>query len=248
MEKAIYKSMYLHEEDFWWFLGMRRITQTLLHKYVKSNINNKILDVGCGGGGKFEMLNQYGKVYGIDISPEALRYSKLRNLAEVTYGSVEKIPMENNEFDLINCNDVLYHNEVGNDVLAIHEFARVLKLGGILFIREAAYDWLRGHNDKMVWVKRRYSKNEIISKLEANGFEILRISYVNCLLFPIALIVRLFERAINRNDIPQDIYQPPFLLNSFFKYILYAESVLLPYISLPFGVSIVCVAKKKITI
>ncbi|MDO8430335.1 MAG: class I SAM-dependent methyltransferase [bacterium] len=248
MEKPVYESMYLHEEDFWWFLGMRKISEIFLRNYIMPSVDNKILDAGCGGGGKFKMLSQYGKVYGIDISQEALKYSRLRNIAEVSYGSVEKIPMGNNEFNLVNCNDVLYHSEVGNDVLAMQEFARVLKPGGILFIREAAYDWLRGHNDKVVWVKHRYSKREIISKLEANGFEILRISYVNCFLFPIALIVRLFERAINRNDIPEDIYNPPFLLNSLFTRILNAEATVLSFMNLPFGLSIACVARKKKTV
>lgn len=240
--------MYLHEDDFWWFLGMRKIAETFIRGYVKPRDDNKVLDAGCGGGGKFKMLSQYGKVYGIDISSEALKYSKSRNLAEVSYGSVEKIPMGNNEFDLVNCNDVLYHSDVGNDILAIREFNRVLKPGGILFLREAAYDWLRGHNDKVVWVKRRYSKKELISKLESNGFEVLRASYVNCFLFPIALVVRIFERATDRSDIPEDIYQPPFLLNSLFTAVLYAEAAVLSFINLPFGLSIACVAKKKKTV
>ena len=239
--------MYLHEGDFWWHLGMRRITETLVRGSVPLNnkSKNKILDVGCGTGGKFEMLGQYGKVYGIDVSAEALRYAKLGKIAEVSYGSVEQIPMESNEFDMVNCNDVLYHSSVGNDLVAIGECARVLKPGGILVIREPAFNWLQGHNDRLGWTKRRYTKKELPAKLEDNNFEILRASYANCFLFPVVLVVRLLERLFHRDDIPQEVYRPP-LINSLLKYVLFLEAGLLHIVNLPFGVSTVCIARKRV--
>lgn len=246
MEKVLYKSMYLHEQDFWWHLGMRRITETLLGGFVplENKVENKILDVGCGAGGKFEMLAQYGKVYGIDVSGEALRYAKLGHVAEVSYGSVEQIPMESNEFDMLNCNDVLYHSSVGDDVVAIGEFARVLKPGGILFIREPAFNWLQGHNDRLGWTKRRYTKKELTGKLEKNNFEILRASYANCFLFPVVLVVRVVERILGREEVPAEVYRPP-VINSLLKYVLFLEAGLLHITNLPFGVSTVCIARKK---
>lgn len=226
---------------------MRRITETLVGGSLplNSNSKNRILDVGCGTGGKFEMLGRYGKVYGIDVSPEALHYAKLANIAEVSFGSVEEIPMESNEFDMVNCNDVLYHSSVGNDILAIREFGRVLKPGGILFIREPAFNWLEGHNDRLGWTKRRYTKKELTAKLEKNNFEILRASYANCFLLPVVLVVRLLERLFHRDDIPQEVYRPP-LINSLLKHVLFLEAGLLHIMNLPFGVSTVCIARKKI--
>lgn len=225
---------------------MKKITQTLVRGslLLNNNGNNKILDVGCGTGGKFQMLGQYGKVYGIDVSPEALHYAKLGNIAEVSFGSVEQIPMAGNEFDMVNCNDVLYHSSVGNDIVAIGEFARVLKPGGILFVREPAFNWLRGHNDRLGWTKRRYTKKELTAKLERNNFEILRASYANCFLLPVVLVVRVVERLFHRADIPQEVYRPP-VINSVLKYVLFLEARLLHIMNLPFGVSTVCVARKK---
>lgn len=247
MEQSVYKSIALHEQDHWWYLGMRRMMMLFFSTFLSPETPRAILDAGCGPGTKGEALARYGTVSGVDASAEAVALARRTGrYREVRHASVEHLPFGPASFEVVNCSDVLYHRAVTDDERAIREFARVLKPDGLLFLREAAYDWLRGHNDKVVWVERRYTKRQLVEKLERNGFEILRATYANCLLFPLALAVRTLERVTGRADVPEDIYKPPApVMNWILSRVMYSEARLLNYISFPFGLSVVCVAKKR---
>jgi len=79
-------------------------------KYIK--YNSIILDVGCGSGAIAQMLIQKGcKVYGIDISEDAVRKA-MERMTEVVIGdveSMERLPWEDEFFDIIILADVLEH-------------------------------------------------------------------------------------------------------------------------------------------
>lgn len=96
-----------------------------------------MLDVGCGGGFTIRRLLNRSKdaqVYGIDISEESVAKAKKVN-AEVldkqvfvTQGSAEKLPYENEKFDLVIAVETVYFwpNLPG----CLQEVHRVLKPGG----------------------------------------------------------------------------------------------------------------------
>jgi len=246
MEPEAYKLMNEREGAFWWHAGMRRIIEAQLVRYAPEAHDAVILDAGCGTGGMFGVLSAYGRVYGIDQSAEAVRFAGEKNIAErVERGSVTELPYADNTFDVITCLDVLYHAKVGNDVQALKEFNRVLRPGGVLIVREPAYNWLRGHQDKVVWTKKRYAKKELVAQLEKAGFEIEKASHVNFFLLPLAILKRLSERVYHPKDIMGNTFYANPILNTLFKNVLFAEAKILPYINFPFGLSVLCVARKK---
>ncbi len=244
MEHAVYAEMYRQEKVLWWYRGMNRIGRMLLSRYVPRK-GIRILDAGCGTGGNFDTLREFGKVTGIDTSEEALRFAKERGRAELVQGSIKAMPFAGRTFDLVNCTDVLYHREVGNDGAALREFSRVLTEDGLLYLREPAYNWLRGKHDTLVWTKWRYTRPELHAKVEAAGFDVLFCSYANCLLFPLAVLVRTAERLWPGRSTDPDTLNPPRFLNTVFAWIFGIESVLLRRIRFPFGLSIALVAKKR---
>ena len=75
--------MYQVEDKHFWYQGMRKITKTLFDKYLPKNKRLKILDAGCGTGRNILFLKNYGQVYGLDISPEAIKYCKKRGLKNI---------------------------------------------------------------------------------------------------------------------------------------------------------------------
>lgn len=243
MKKEEYQRIFELEEKHWWYLGMKKIATSLLSPQIKNKNNLEILDAGCGTGGMILCLQQFGKVQGIDLSKEALNYCRKRGLKNIFQASVEKIPFPDKTFDLITSFDVLYHQWVKDDLVAIREIYRVLKPGGYFLVRVPAYDWLRGKHDKVVYTRHRYTKGELAQKLKLCGLKILRATYANTILFPPALFKRLLEKILPRNR-TSDIRPLPKFINAILTGIFYLEVKIISKFDLPFGLSIFVLAQK----
>lgn len=245
MEKIVYQKMFENEDRFWWHQGMKKIVVSLLERYLPERKGLIILDIGCGTGGMFSTLKKYGQVWGIDKSAEAVAYAKRRNIAEeIILGEASRMPFSDKTFDLICCFDVLYHKWVENDDKVLKEIYRILAPGGLVIIREAAYDWLRSQHDEIVWTKHRYNKTELKNKLEQAGFKVKKCSFANFFLFPIALVKRLSEKIVREKSHSEKVFYINPIINPIFKLFLYFEAILIKYINFPFGLSIICLAKK----
>jgi len=231
------------EEDYWWFIGRKKIIQTMIENELKKNRNLKILDVGCGTGGTTSDLKRFGAVYGIDFSFSALQFSTKRGL-QVLKGAVNKLPFLDDTFDMITMFDALEHIE--DDLLVVKELSRILKKTGMIFITVPAYQFLWSGHDVAVSHFRRYNSKSISKVVSKGGLTMYRMSYFITIPFlPIALF-RLFSKLKTKkpkSDLA--VIRFPKLIDKIFQNILFFESKLLQKINLPFGLSIICVAKIK---
>lgn len=64
MEKEAYRIMDDIEETHWWYLGRKEILKKVIKKYLENNMN--ILDIGCRTVGNLFLLQNFGKVKGIE--------------------------------------------------------------------------------------------------------------------------------------------------------------------------------------
>ena len=244
MKTSVYADMHRYEELFWWHVGMKKISRTLLNTHLLSKKNLAILDVGCGTGGMFPLLREYGSIIGIDNAPEAVQYARERNLAtSVEEGDVQKLPFQDNSFDLVVCYDVIYHTAIADDQAVLNECARVLRPGGTLLVRVAAFDWLRGKHDELVATKHRYTRPEVEQKVTAANLKLVKSTYANFFLFPLAIVARSLEALTHSGS--EQAFKPPFILNHVFKAVLFCEAFLLRFISFPCGLSVITVARKQ---
>jgi len=140
----------IHSEGFrttWYpMTGIVRLMARYIQKrigvddYLKRKKVRRILDLGCGNGNHLIFLAEQGfTVYGIDISPEAIkiakRWLKKRGLkAHLKVGDAEKLPYKNNYFDLVISHGVFDHISFPKAKKAITEVRRVLAPKGYLFI------------------------------------------------------------------------------------------------------------------
>jgi len=238
-----YGTMFAVEGVHWWYVGMQRITTSLVAQLYPDRNNLRILDAGCGTGAAMQYLSAFGLVTGCDVSSIALRYSRKRGLERLSQASVTCLPFCSDWFDLVSSFDVLYHRAVADYPRALGEFNRVLRPGGRILLRLPAYDWLRGRHDKAVHTAHRFTAGELHSALVASGFAIEKLSYANTLLFPLALGKRLLERALptrGQSEIRREL--PPY--NAFFVKFLFAEAKWLVRHSFPFGLSVIAIGRK----
>ena len=245
MQQHTYAIMNGVEDSHWWYVGRRRILESFLKQIIqnpKSKIQNpKILDVGCGTGGNLEMLTKFGAAEGVDVSDEALEFCKRKGL-KAHKGLAESLPFEDGSFDIVTALDVVEH--LDDDLAGLKEMNRVLKTGGKTLIFVPAFMWLWGVQDDVSNHRIRYTKRQIIERLENAGFEIERATYANITFFAPILAGRTLMKLTGIKPESENNVNVS-ALNGVFGKLFGAERFWLKNFDFPFGVSIVIVAKKK---
>jgi SAM-dependent methyltransferase len=254
MEPEDFRQLYTLEDTFWWFRGMRHVTGALLDPACPRGSDRMILDAGCGTGSNLRWLRRYagerGRVVGIDLNPLAVELSRTRQPDDVLQGSVLDLPFPGGTFDLVTSFDVLPQLEAaGDDELALREMYRVLRAGGVVLVRAAAYEWLRSSHDEALSTRRRYRLDALTARVSRAGFDVVRSTYANTLLFPAAALQRLVLKRVGLAARGSDVRPlPPRLarLERVLEAILYLEAWVLrrKQASFPFGLSTICVARK----
>ncbi len=240
----MYDLLYRTEGTQWWYRVRRAIVISIVTKYAeKSQHPLKILDVGCGTGALLSELKRFGAVDGLDKSADAVAYCTVRGLTSVAVGAAERLPYQDEIFDVVVALDVLEH--LPDDSMGSRELARVLKKGGIVIITVPAFQFLWGVTDVISHHYRRYRLKEIVRVVRDAGLAITRATYFNTLLFPAIAIVRLGARLLFRKDASENEMGGA-IGNALFYRIFRAESLLLPHVNFPFGVSALIIGEKKL--
>ncbi|MCI0396168.1 MAG: class I SAM-dependent methyltransferase [Chloroflexi bacterium] len=255
-EYDYYRRLYDIEERHWWAMGMRDIMAGLLRRPLASRQPLRVLDAGCGTGLLLNYLERYQlvkPVTGIDISTHALSFCRQRGATALALASAIHPPFIAGTFDLIICLDTLQHlSPAGADQVTLEAFARLLRPGGLLYIRTNSalgHARLRGADPDQY---RRYSRFQLKGMVIQAGLDVGCASYVNVLPSLWAMLGEYWPwrppvqaRAIG----PGLAIRPPRLaqLNRLLRGLLQAEAWLIGRLGLelPFGHSIVLLAHKR---
>lgn len=242
MQQHTYAIMNNVEDKHWWFVGRRAILESFLRGIVvKLNVSNpKILDVGCGTGANLEMLANFGESEGVDVSDEALEFCRQKGL-KAHKGLAESLPFADESFDVVTALDVIEH--LDDDVAGLKEMHRVLKTGGKTLIFVPAFMWLWGVQDDISNHRIRYTKKQIVARLEKAGFQIERATYANWTFFAPILAGRTLMKITGIKPESENNVNVS-ALNGIFGKIFSSEKLWLKNFNFPFGVSIVITAKK----
>jgi SAM-dependent methyltransferase len=247
-----FKLLFEIEDENFWFVNRNHIIKHLFKKHLGEE-SNKVLEIGCGTGyvlkGLYDRFKKYD-LYGSEIHLEGIQFAqnRLPNIEFIQLDATH-MPFEN-EFDAIGAFDVLEHIE--EDVKVIQEVHNSLKKGGFFIISVPQHQWMWSINDDIAYHKRRYSRKELKNKLINEGFEIVYISSFVFILFPFMYISRFFKQKIELTEITNETILKEMnelklnpLVNSIFGLFMKADVFLIKMgISLPFGGSLIAVAKK----
>ena len=238
-----YPILFRVEQSHWWHIGRRKIIASFVADICRrvTDRRPRILDVGCGTGANLLMLSQYGDAEGVDVSEDALAFCRERGLEQVKLGAAEKLPYDDGTFDLVTALDVV--ERLDDDLAGLREMQRVLRPGGRVLLFVPTFMFLWGLQDDVSHHRRRYRLPELRRVLEQAGFEIERTTYANITFFlPILLARKLMRvtgiKAESENNINVSAF------NGLLGSLLGAESLVLRFMNIPFGVSGLCVARK----
>ena len=241
MQSHHYPILYQVEDTHWWYVGRRRILQSLVEKISTTLKTQRILDVGCGTGANLKMLAAYGKAEGVDISPQAVDFCHERGLDSVKLGAIEQLPYESDSFELVTALDVIEH--LDDDIAGLREMRRVLRPDGRILVFVPAFMFLWGVQDDVSNHRRRYTLPSLLKAIEEAGFSVEWSSYANISFFLPVLVVRSVMRWLGlRADTEYGINIS--LMNGPFSSLFAAERHAFKHGRLPFGVSAVCIARR----
>ena len=248
MERSYYQEYFFFEQDNWWFVSRRRILMSLLRKHLPRGAPLEILDAGCGTGINLEYLAEFGNVVGADISEEAIEFCRRRGSRSVRRADLRALEWSDGTFDLVTALDVIEH--IDRDDAAFRELARVTRPGGHLLVTVPAFPALWSEHDEINHHMRRYRGDQIRDLVRRNGCEIVKFTYMNTFLFPVAYAARTWQQVRKRvfGESPHPPrtdfvdYHP--VVNALLTAIFTAEVPLVTLAGLPFGLSILCFARK----
>jgi SAM-dependent methyltransferase len=244
MHAKEFEFLFKLEETFWWFVGMRAITDTIVAPQINGG-QLRILDAGCGTGFNLHHYRSHN-MFALEIDTNAIGWVGKRGSSKIAQASVTEIPYASSTFDLVFSFDVLQQIRVEQVPDALREMHRVLKPGGHLFARVAALEWMRSSHDEEVKTIHRFTKNELTGMVAAAGFELEYDTYANMLLFPVVVLRRFLKSVgIGRGSDVRPLPGALQWVDPLFRRILLLENrIFRGRRTLPFGLSVICYARK----
>lgn len=223
------------EESHWWFLLRRGIIDDILATLLPPG--SLIAEIGCGTGGNLRHLSRRYRVVGSDLSPVAVSFARSLGGETVLEGDfAETLSPWQWEIDGILLADVIEH--IVDDRAFLRRVASFIRPGGVLLVTVPASPWLFGHHDRAVGHYRRYRAKALRRVVTEAGFEEIRLTHFFSPFLPLIALVRFMSRG------GSSLAPPHPLVNSLCLAVGGIERLLLRHISLPFGSSILILARK----
>ncbi len=251
MEAYEYATMAAFETSYWWYRGLHGALRDTLQAAGVGR-EARILDAGCGTGGNLLSLGkQFPNASGFDYSADAAPFWAARGLRQCCLASINEMPYPSASFDAVLSIDVL-ETEGVDEARAVAELWRVTRPGGIIVLVVPAYRWLlTEEHHRAVHASRRYLRPEVVALLRQHPVEILRSTHYFATLFPAIAAYRLALQRFSRphgaqtEPAPRSELTPlPPVVNELLAGVMRVERGVLRAVDLPFGSSILTVARK----
>jgi len=241
VDQAAFEWMASREADHWWYVGRRAAIGALLDRIALAP-DSEVLEAGCGTGGNLYMLQRRGRLSAFEPSEFAREIAETRISlpANLSDGELpDRLPYRDGSFDVVLALDVLEHIERDREALA--SLVRLARPGGYVVITVPAHPILFGRHDRRFSHVRRYSRNGLKEILAMTGCDLHYFTAFNTILGPIAVTLRLLERAL---PIRYGTKNPPEPFNSILAGLFGLEGPLLRRWSLPAGLSYAAILQR----
>jgi glycosyltransferase involved in cell wall biosynthesis len=167
----------------------RGLNRWILEQF-RASLGERVLEAGCGIGNFTELLLDRKRLVCVDNDPlyvEMLnwRLGHLENVRTLKFDLADAsayAAVKDEAFDSIVCLNVLEH--IKEDEAVLRAYYDLLEPGGHAIILVPAHMWLYGPCDTAIGHERRYTQVELHTKMQAAGFEILKMDEFNRLGVP----------------------------------------------------------------
>lgn len=240
MEPAAYPELADAETRHWWFVARRAILAAVLAELGIRDA--RLLEVGSGTGGNLGVLERLGRVWAIEPDAGARRVAGDRHPRVRHLSSLDDLPGNiDGAFDVALLLDVLEHLAEPVDTLVrVREW---VVPGGYLVLTVPAHPLLFGAHDRFLHHVRRYREHDLRAQLGDAGWQITHLTPLNAVSLLPAGLLRMAEAMTPNPAASRGMTVPPALVNAALARIFSAERWLVPTKRLPFGLSLLAIAR-----
>lgn len=232
------------ESGHFWFVGRNHLLRDRMLRHFPQA--RHILEIGCGTG--FVLANTRhtypdAQLSGSDIFTQGLKFAQNR-VPSATLFQMDACHIPFREaFDLIGAFDVLEH--IDDDQAALAQIFAACQAGGGMVLTVPQHQWLWSATDDYAHHKRRYTRSELVTKVQQAGFKVEYVSSFVSLLLPLMLTSRWLQKSAQADDQMDAGFKIGKFANQLLSAVMKLERSLLSLgMTFPIGGSLLLIATK----
>ncbi len=244
MDAVEYAKLAAVERDHWYYSGKRQFAREWLHRARVPRPQDLLLDCGAGTGLFAEEMAADCRVMVLDDHEEALRMLRRRFQPEQILSLAgDRVPLPDASLEYVTALDVLEHTP--DDAAVVRGFLRLLKRGGVAVVTVPASMALWSDWDAGLHHFRRYSRPQLRALFPAPEWEVAHVNYTNVLVYPAVWLVRRWRKWFPKpgDSVRAEDRVPAAFLNRMLRWQF--VRLALASLPMPFGVSLILVARKR---
>jgi len=231
------------EGQSFWFCARNELIFWVLEKYFPQSRN--FLEIGCGTGFVLSGIRKAFprlSIAGSEMYVEGLRFAAARVPDAFLFQMDARCIPYDSEFDVIGAFDVIEH--IGEDEAVLEQMYRALRPNGGIILTVPQHPFLWSRQDEFACHVRRYSRHELVEKVQRAGFRVIAVTSFVSLLLPLMIVSRFFRR----NKVPTELtgeFKLGKLTNGILLQIMALERLIIRGgVRLPMGGSLMLTARK----
>lgn len=246
MNAEEYANLEQREQAHWYYAGKREIVRGWLRRAGPPQPQDLLLDCGAGTGRFAKEMEADCRVMVLDDHEEALRLLRTRfRPDQILSLAGDRVPLPDASLDFVTALDVLEHTP--DDRAVVAGFQRLLKPGGVALVTVPAGMALWSDWDVALHHYRRYSRPQLRALFPADQWEVLHVNYTNVFVYPAVWAVRKWRKIFPAaaGEVRSEDQQPAPWLNALLRgWFVRPAFWRVPF---PFGVSLLLVARKRVS-
>jgi SAM-dependent methyltransferase len=203
------------------------------------------MEIGTGGGGvllEIQRSHPTLRLVCSELLVRGLREARKRMAGvELLQMDARRIPFAS-EFDVIGAFDVVEH--IDDDATVLEQMHAALVPGGGIILTVPQHPWLWSAFDEFSGHRRRYTRRELVAKMTAAGFDIVRVTSFTSFALPFLAASRL-RRRHRKIDLARELAIPAVLNRTLLGLAALERAAIRAGASLPAGGSLLAVGVRR---